>query len=425
MKKSIITLMAVLLILALLMPSIDSKIIDTEKNIIDYQIESTIIETKASSSYEYGLNVGRQFRLEFKLLDLLLRFSNKFVINEIDIEKQVSSLDKYCPDYLEELRGLSQGCKLRIERLLAIQSFLSKYMAGYCTVTLSTSPATKNNQTYLTQNWDIDLFPRGLPLLNRLFSYRLRIHNVKSHYRYVYLGIPILYEIFLINEKGLGWGAMATSLTENESRYIDEGDGIPIYLLERQTMRTCKNVSEVATLWINSERSSDKNQIFPRHWDYATTAWCDREGGILMIEQTHNHIITVFGNSTEITNASKGILWHCLHHQWLDPNLTGSKYLGEPSTSFIRAERAHEILESNYGNITLEVCKELCRDHGGGLDPDKSDPYDICWHPSRESKTVTSFSWIIQPKNFTVYMTHRIPCRSKYWSYDFSRIFNK
>lgn len=433
-KKCMVLFTIVLFLILAIAPGINSKTIpvETTKTFFKDKSELTVNCLDASSPYDYGLKTGRQFRLQYKLLDILTHLLNKASVDERDIEKQISSLEKYCPDFLEELKGLSQGCNIKIERLLSIQKFLSYYMGRHCSVSLSTSPATKNNQTFLAQNWDVDLIPFGLPILpliHRWFSYRLRIgpkpffiHEIKNHYRYVHLGIPILYEIFLMNEKGLGFGAMITSL--NETRHIDEGDGIPTYVLERRTMMTCKNVSEVANFWKNSERLSNNENLLSTYFaDFDTTAWCDREGGILIIEQSHNHIATVFGNSTDITNASEGILWHCLHHQWLDPNLTGSKYPWEMRTSNIRTNRIRELLEEYHGNITLDVCKRICRDHGGGFDPDKPDPADICWHPDRDNPTITAFSWIIQPKDLTVYLTHRIPCKGRYWKYDFSKIF--
>jgi hypothetical protein len=158
-------------------------------------------------------------------------------------------------------------------------------------------------------------------------------------------------------------------------------------------------------------------------YDGSSSCFCDREGGILIIEQTHNYIITVFGNSTEITGASEGILWHANHHQWLDPNLTGSVYPNEYPSSGLRAERTHELLNDAYGNITLETCKTIARDHGGGFDMNGKDSGDICRHPDNASSKITAFSWIIMPKDLTVFWTHTSPCKGIFFKHDFSKIF--
>jgi hypothetical protein len=158
-------------------------------------------------------------------------------------------------------------------------------------------------------------------------------------------------------------------------------------------------------------------------YDGSSSCFCDLEGGILIIEQTHHYIITVFGNSTEITGAPAGILWHANHHQWLDPNLTGSVYPNENPSSDLRAERTHELLNDAYGNITLETCKTITRDHGGGFDIDGKDSGDICRHPDSSSSKITAFSWIIMPKNLTVFWTHTSPCKGIFFEHDFSKIF--
>ena len=423
LRKILLLLIIFSLISISFLPIIDSLTIN---NIRESHLRGnsgqSIVYIETSSPYDYGFKAGKIYRLKYKLLDFLFRFIKNDVSTENNIRDQIISLEKYCPEFIEELKGLSASTNIKVERLIGIQNLLSSFLTAHCTVTLSTGPATKNNQTYLSQNWDVYAYGFTKYLVS-LYTYVPHIRRIGTNYRYVYLGIPVIGEIFLMNEKGLCWCGTETSLTENESRYIDEGEGIPIYFLERKTMETCKNISEVAELWINSNRSADKNKKFPRHFDFGTSGWCDREGGILYIEQSHNHILTVYGNSTDITGTYEGILWHSLHHIWIDPNLTGSKYPEECTTSPYKTERAKELLEENYGNITVDVLKKLCRDHAGGFDPNAPDPADICWHPTKDSPYVSSFSWIAQPKNLTLYWTHRQPCKGYYWKYDFSKIF--
>jgi len=422
-NKKIFIIIIVFLLLSLnLFSSIQSKSSSKSYLNLEFKLKEKSIMITASSSYEYGLKIGEKYRIKYKLLDFFTSFSRNNNIDKNFIKAQLNSLENYCPEYIEELEGLSASTNIRLERLFEIQILLSKIFGGHCTVTLSTGPATKNNQTFVSQNWDASA--RGLyKYLIRLCTFTPHIRRIGTNYRYVYIGIPILEEIFLMNEKGLCWCGTETSLTKNESRYIDEGEGIPIYFLERKTMETCKNISEVAELWKTSNRSADKNKEFPNKYDFGTAGWADREGGILYIEQSHNHILCVYGNSTDITNTSEGILWHSLHHIWIDPNLTGSKTPEEHPLSVLKTDRAKELLEEYYGNITVDVLKSICRDHGGGFDPNKPDPADICWHPTKDHPYVTTISWIAQPKELTLYWTHRQPCKSFYWKHDFSRIF--
>jgi hypothetical protein len=432
MKKRFIILCIILLLFnAILIPSIDSTTINLDNNIKIFgdKPETSGIRLDASSPYDYGLRIGRLLRSQYKLIDFLARFTKKSDTDSENIKEQIHYMEEYCPFFLEELKGLSVSTNIRLERLLTIHKLISSIFDGMCTTTLSTGVATKHNETFLTHNVDhgtsslSDLFSL---FVSRFFSWKLWVVKINTmKYRYAFWGIPILREWPCINEKGLGFGGDGLLLTKNESRYIDEGPGISTYMLERLTLMTCKNVSEVAMLWKNTERASGTYKKWPHHWDNSISGWCDREGGILMIEQTHNHIITVFGNSTEITDAPEGILWHTNHHLWLDPNLTGSMFRGEHPSSTFRATRARELLNNNYGNITLNECKNITRDHSGGSDKNGRDSYDICKHPDKNWSSVNAFAWIVQPKKLTVYWTHRSPCRSRFIKRDLTKIFEK
>ena len=388
---------------------------------------TTLLEIDAAvSSYEYGKIIGCRFYLMFHFMCALFNMITPSCIKENifkNVEQHKKTIKQYCPSFLEELQGLSESLNIKIDALLALRLHLTTF-GGECTVTASTNPATKYNQTFLTENLDVNSrFNLATSLFRLFFTKKYRIHNVKSDLKYTYLGIPILFEYPLINEKGLGYGGTGTGITNDKNRHVDEGDGISPYILVRQTMMSCGNVSEVAKFWKNSPRSSHRLETHLRDWDYDNYVFCDREGGILVIEQTHNYIITVFGNSTEITNAPEGILWHANHHQWLDPNLTGSLYADELISSSMRANRAHELLELSYGDITIETCKNITRDHGGGYDKNKQDSGDICRHPDGHNSGATSFAWIIQPKTMTVYLTKGPPCNTEFTEYNFTELF--
>jgi len=410
-------------------PTIESGAICTSNTEnTDEKQENEICSLYASSSYDYGFKVGKLLGKHYRILNRLSRFLEKREIDRSYIENQIKDIEQYCPFFLEELKGLSASTNIKLENLIALQNRLYSLFNGQCTITLSTGPATKNNETFLTFNIDSSHESIGKifssTIFHHILTYKCWIARINTmRYRYAFWGIPILYELPFLNEEGLGWGSPGTLPTENDSRHIDEGPGISTMLLEKLAMMTCKNVSEVAKLYNNIEIASQKGKGWFNQYDDSTSCFCDKEGGIVAIEHTHNYIITVFGNSTDITGAPEGILWHSNHHLWLDPNLTGSIYPNENPSSGFRAERAYELLEQYYGNITLDVCKKITRDHGGGHNKDGKDSGDICRHPDKYSKRGTAFSWIIVPKELTVYWTHISPCRGIFWKHDFSKVF--
>jgi len=432
LNKRLLSLFSFFLIFGLVfIQSINCETLNTNNektNSIDKN-ESALDNFEADSFYEYGLIIGRKYLLKFKLLNLFAEFIDKSEYSADEAKKQIFNMEKHYPFFLEEIKGLSASLNIKLERLLYLHEICSSYFKGECTTTLSTGDATKNNETFLTHNNDMDRQSNTVggilhTLLLRMFTYRFKIVKVNTMiYRYAFIGIPILYEYPIINEKGLGFGGNSIRITDNKSRTIDKGDGLSSYLLIRLTMMTCQNVTEVAEYWESSIRASAFHKYWPHHWDGITTVWCDKEGKILCLEQTHNYFVAVFGNSTDYTGVPKGIIWHANHHQWLDPTLTGSVLPEEFMSSKLRSDRAKQLLLENYGSITIETCKNLCRDHSQGFAEGKKDSGDICRHPDKNDSGKTVYSVIIQPKKLTVFITHGIPCRHIFWKYDFTKKF--
>ena len=430
MKIKIISLITVFLFLfSVCFPFIQGEQASLEDNtsLSDSESLGNIHCIDASNPYDYGFKVGKTYRSFFTFLNLLLTFSTKNKNIEKESENQLLLLKESPSIFYEEFKGLSDGLDIKIERLTKLAGFISSYFCGECTATTCTGKATKNNETFLTFNIDpsLDSIKNLFTafLFHQIISYKCWVVRIATmRYSYAFWGIPVLYELPFLNEKGLGWGSPGTIFKDNKSK-IDEGPGIPTTMLERLTMMTCKNVTEAADLWNNIQRANQKDYSWRNIYDASTEVFCDKEGGIVVIEQTHSYIISVFRNSTDITGGSEDILWHANHHIWLDPNLTGSVSPEECMQSFYRNERAHELLEENYGNITLETCKEICRDHGGGTNKNGEDSSDICRHPDENATKLTAYAWIIQPKEMTVYWTHRSPCKSRFVKRDFSDVF--
>ena len=435
--RKIFTLLLVFILLNIIQsPRVESGVISEKINDkIDDFVNDLFSITKvnyieAENSYEYGLEVGKYFRPHFKIIKFISIFYDNSKFVDVDVEEEIEIIKEECPNFYQEMLGFSEGAKLSIAELFTLQNFIVNYLANLwaeCTTTISTGNATNKDQTFLTQNIDQNTGDGHLGyFLLRFFTIRPWVVNVKSmNYQYIFLGIPIIYEFPLLNEAGLGWGGNGLILTEEPDRLIDEGPGVASFVLERHTMMTCKNVSEVAEFWTNVKRASGTYRVWPHFWDNAITHWVDKEGGILTIEQTHNYITTVFGNSTEITNSSEGILWHANHHQYLDPYLTGSVTEDEDLHSKLRADRAKELLEENYGNISVNVAEGFTRDYKGGLDKYARDSADICRYADTADDWETVMTWVLQPKNGMIYFTRGPPDRFRHITVDAYSCFEK
>ena len=431
MKLKSLAVVIILLFIGLsISPSTNSSILDinNKKMFFQNEAELSINTFEASSPYDYGFKAGKTLNGLYRLIDTFVRFIRDCKIDNGYIENEVDAMKTYCPYILEELNGLSASTNIKLERLLYLKYFLNYYIEERCMTFACTGPATKNNATFIVQKIDTSNCHYKLPLSkiltlvmqrlihSRLFWVKDETPYYPSNYKYVYYGIPLLFEWPLINEKGLGFGGSGLIATRNESRHFDRGPGITNEMLRAISMSTCKNVTEVAKLYRSVPRASAVC-----HQINELNTFCDVEGGILMIEQTHSYIVTAFGNSTDITGFREGILCHGGHHEWLDPNLTGSIFPRESFISYVRSERAYELLNNSYGNITLEICKAITRDHGGGFNPDGKDPADICRHTDKNGIALQVLTYIIQPKELTVYMTRGPSCRQTYRKYDFTK----
>jgi len=383
-----------------------------------------------SQFYISGLKNGKTYYSLYKAVDIISSLYYAINKNNIEImpaEAHINYLEKNYPFILDEMKGISASTGIKLERISKLKQILHSVVRESCTNLAATGNATKNNETFLMQSIDGALSPNFLlaNILWKLMTCKLWIKENSLKYRYAYFGIPGWEEIPILNEKGLGWGGTTVSITEDESRYTDNGSGIlggPLgYEWNQLIMMNCKSVSEVCVFYEDplKPQTEDYSQV-PYFW---SDMWCDKQGNILNVEMTHNYLALVYGNSTEITDTPDGILWHANHHQWLDPNLTGSVFPEEKLSSKLRAERTRELLIQNYGNITIDVCKGILRDHDAGFNPNKKDSGDICRHPDLNNLGWTVASWIVSPKDMTVYFMNKNPCRSEYLKRDFSEIF--
>ena len=428
-KIKLITLL--LLVILILTSTLTATCCPTKQKNTTYLNQKSkqfFVHINAQNHYDYGFKAGKKYFFIYKILNLLSNFMIKTQI-EYNYTKLLENLSIYSPWVVEELQGLSNSTNIEIKKLLNIFNLFT--INDGCTVILATGNATKNNETFLAQNIDIKITNIKSTFVRQIYRLLTNIFVVADiqteNYSYIFYGIPVFYEVPLMNGVGLGFGANGLFLTNNNTRYIDEGPGISTYNLERLTMMRCKNISEVQKLWKNSIRSSGRLRAWPHFWDDSTPSFCDKKGDILTIEQTHNYTCFVYRNSTEITKTYDDILWHTNHHQFLDPNLTGSIYPGEKNispSSFLRAERAVALLEQNYGNITIDTLKEIMRDHEGGTDKNGRDSSDICCYPDKENPYATSLSWIINPQKTILYFAHNTPDKTRYQCIELIDVFN-
>jgi hypothetical protein len=374
---------------------------------------------EASSHYNYGKQAANRFPYQ-----LAENISGTMSSEE---EEEIENIfDNLSEDFQDEIEGFADEFDITpVKALFLLRAYVSYLpINDGCTTTLSTKDATlSGDKTYLTQNIDIH---KDYVIRARIFHripWIVKI-TLPSFYKYAVFGLPLIYEIPIINEEGLGFGGNLIRL--KESGEIDNGTGWPTYCLECLAIRTCDNVYEVRDVFKNRNRASglDENyerKKYPHHIDSEVTVWCDDNDGIVMIEQMHEYFNAVFEHPDK--PSKKYVLWHANHHQW-NTEPTGSVTTGEYKSSDHRAERSKTIVESNYYLITKDKCEDITKDHRSG-DPSTGDSYDICRHDDGNDDGNTAVAWITDPKDLKVYFCGGQPCQTEtYKEWDYGEKFN-
>ncbi len=389
---------------------------------LEKEHSTDIVCVEGNSHYNFGFNIGRKYGFMYKSINFFTKLFRKENTNDdAELTNHVIFLKNSCPQIYQEIKGLSDAIGISVERIASLKKSLQPFLRHGCTVTASTGNATKNNETFLTQN--MDLYRHEFKsfyfrlLFSKLWIPHLWVKKYKNfEYSYVILGIPIIAEKPLMNEKGLSLlGTDIAKKTRNETP-ADKGSGIPLWFWWPMIFMSCDDVYDVVDFY--------KGNLKPSTKLFNSDLWADSHGNIMGVEITNTYSAFTFSNSTEITGGPDSILWHTNHHIWLDPNLTGSLFPNEALSSKHRCERAKEILVENHGNITLDTCKMLCRDHGGGFKQNEPDSWDICCHSDIRYPGFTIKSLIIEPKKLTIHFTNFKPCLSRYKEFSFSEKFN-
>ncbi|MBA7704435.1 hypothetical protein ES703_113243 [subsurface metagenome] len=304
-----------------------------------------------------------------------------------------------------------------------------------CTTVVAVPQATKDGEIYLLWNFDI-LRPAKL-----IFD-RFRMFVASSEgYSYVAWGIPGWLHIPLMNEKGLCFVGNAVGMTDGGAK------GTTIWEIVEKALTSCSTVEEVFKLYSDSDRLAllgFSAAIFANF----NSIYADEQGGAVTIEYSKNHIAVRHVDEL-------GVMVETNHHQYLDRKLSGS---ADPSKqkaitgSYARLGRAWEMAKDYSGQFDLEAMMRFASDHEQNYSllsdyeyevPETGlvDDSTICCHlwnsgwylrKLRLKKAVkamlegeTLYSFILQPKQRTVWFCQGKPCRSRYVRHEFGEALEK
>jgi isopenicillin-N N-acyltransferase-like protein len=278
------------------------------------------------------------------------------------------------PDLVEEVEGIAEGAGLPFERAWFLNCF--DEAGGYwlyrdvnlgraCTTFAASGRSTLAGTTYIGQSWDINEWYE---------SVLLRIapgDGEPGGLLYTHPGVVA----------GMGMNAHGLALVWNSLQSTDQHAGVPVPFLVRLALRQPK-LSDAIAACLRPARAIGFNFVLGADF------------GAVNIEAaaTRQHVTYVGDHFA-----------HGNHYE--APELLALE--GNPTyegSSFVRAGRMKQLLAMTAGQIDLETCQQLLRDHANY-------PGSICAHlDPPDYPSMTKAAVVFVPEQRAMYITDGPPC---------------
>lgn len=343
------------------------------------------------SYYEIGEGWGKEFQGKMdNVIQIELGVAASFygipIEGVIELSRKYLPVAKnYDPNFIEVLRGFADGAEIEFDTFFAIRAtlellFFSGKPSGLCTSLAITGAATHNGDTIIGQN--IDWHPE-LPLA------LLRIewpNGVKQ----LSLSMAGIFEYSLSSHPSAPPYGVAATLTCTADETLETTKVLISFMMNKAT----RQVSLEEAISVFSEK--DMN--------IASFLLANGKGFIRGIE--------LGLNSFEILKPEREMIVHANHYV-SERYKTRDMLLQFVPDSPLRYQRLHELLTTDYGEVTPEHVMKYFSDHSNY-------PKGICAHVDPESDlppSATLASVIIVPKQKDMYIAVGNPCQNDYIRY--------
>lgn len=288
---------------------------------------------------------------------------------------------RQAPDLVTEVEGIAAGAGLPFERVWLLNCF--DELGGYalyaginagraCTTFAASGHSTTRGETLIGQSWDINAWYD--PLL-------LRIAPGEDEPGAVIFTHPGVVGGTGINDRGI-------ALVWNSLQARDARQGVPVPLLVRRGLQATK-LSDAVTATLTPTRAIGFNFIIGSDF-----------GAVNIEAAAARQHITYLGRHFA----------HANHYE--APELLALE--GNPTypgSSFVRGGRMRQLLDNAAGQIDLELCQDLLRDHANY-------PGSICAHDDeREYPYLTRAAVVYVPAKRAMYITDGPPCQAPFVEY--------
>ena len=294
-------------------------------------------------------------------------------------------VEKYSPDYLEELQGLAEGAGLSFQEALLLQvrqevSHCRRFAehGQECSCFAVTSAYTADGKVYSGQN--ADLIGAFEPMMN-----------------IVTMAVTGKPQVMMILPAGQishsGMSSEGISANCNFLNCMGCGPGYPRYLMSRLALEQ-RTFAEACARVAVPERSSQRSILL-----------CDRYGNIRNFEFTHKEMGSLAGDAYFV-HTNHLLIPELQHLSCATP--------WEQNDSETRFRRLDALLRENKGKIDDAMLKGFLADHENGNN-------SLCVHACAENPYHTYVSMVNNLTDGVMEACLGNPCRGEFATYTFAK----
>ena len=354
-----------------------------------------LIQTIQASGTPYEIGYIHGTLAKEKILNNIKVYDEMFQqwskINWEQAKERAKKYKKYVeeePELLEEMKGIAEGAGLEFEDIMALNArsevvFAENVMSDACTSFSVLPEASKNQHTYIGQNWD---WRAGS--IDNLIILKIKQENKPS--------------IFMVTEAGIigkiGFNSKGLGVCLNALSVVGKAEGMPLHVTLRRILNS--NTINEALMKINGIKNAGPGNYL----------MAQNDGCTLTVEKTPE--------AWDFILSENGVLMHTNH---IVSDVLRAKVKDQGPTVFpntiLRYDVMKRLLQRESGNIDVEYIKSCLRTHC-------QFPDGICHHTNETlplaNRLTTVFSIIMDLNTSEVWLTLGPPCESEYTHYKVS-----
>jgi hypothetical protein len=334
-------------------------------------IHITITGEPFERGFQHGYLLADQFKHIKTVLAFLIKkdFKKTLAEYEKDCAKLISpNIEKYHPEFLEEIKGIAKGAKVSVDFLIAWNSLLSMYsyydnldnsVGQRCSAFIACGKATKDGKIVMAHNTHSE-YATG-PLANIVL--RIIPTNGHSFVMQTYAGyIASATDWFLCDT-----GIIGCETTISDIKY-EPKFGTPYFCRIREAMQYGETLEEYAEIMLKNNAGD-----YACSWLFGDT----RRNQIMLCE--------IGLNKSNIEMTTDGIFYgmnSAMDFELRTLETTDQTFNDLGESSGARNARLNMLLNDKYyGKIDVEVAKRIISDHyDANLNKNIPSSLTVCKH---------------------------------------------